>query len=167
MLPALMTRPSLRTLAVAVATAAVALVASGCGETGIEVAKSDPLYEGAKIFNQRCGGCHTIAAAGTEGSATQVNNREYKDGPNFQQRKEQYPDVLYAIHNGGFSSGPMPQNIVVGRQAEIVACFVATYSGKDAKNPPSPGGATTNAPGQSQRAGAGGDNCKQRLASAK
>jgi mono/diheme cytochrome c family protein len=167
MLPALMTRPSLRTLAVAVATAAVALVASGCGETGIEVAKSDPLYEGAKIFNQRCGGCHTIAAAGTEGSATQVNNREYKDGPNFQQRKEQYPDVLYAIHNGGFSSGPMPQNIVVGRQAEIVACFVATYSGKDANNPPSPGGATTNAPGQSQRAGAGGDNCKQRLASVK
>jgi mono/diheme cytochrome c family protein len=160
MLPALMTRPSFRTLSVAVAAAAVALVASGCGESGIEVAKSDPLYEGAKIFNQRCGGCHTFEAAGTEGSAVKVNSREYKDGPNFQQRKEQYPDVLYAIHNGGFSSGPMPQNIVTGREAELVACFVATYSGKDVTAPPSPGGATT-------QAGAGEDDCKQRLASVK
>ena len=157
MLPALMTRPSFRTLLLAAATAAVALVASGCGSTGIKVAKSDPLYEGAKIFNQRCGGCHTYDAAGTEGSATKVNNREYKDGPNFNQRKEQYNDVLYAIHNGGFSSGPMPQNIVTGRQAQVVACFVATFSGKDANTPPSPGGATTE-PGSS------GD-CKTQLAS--
>jgi len=58
-------------------------------------------------------------------------------------RREQYNDVLYAIHNGGSPSGPMPQNIVTGRQAQIVACFVATYSGKDAKTPPSPGGAPT------------------------
>jgi mono/diheme cytochrome c family protein len=168
MLPALMTRPSLRTAPLAIAVAAVALLASGCGETSIRVAKSNPLYEGAKIFNQRCGGCHTFDTAGTEGSATKPNNREYKDGPNFNVRKEQYPDVLYAIHNGGFSSGPMPQNIVTGRQAQIVACFVATYSGKDASNPPSPGGAT---PGGSQaqapRAGAGGQNCKQQFASTK
>ncbi|MEA2293584.1 MAG: hypothetical protein QOE86_1223 [Solirubrobacteraceae bacterium] len=157
MLPALMTRPSLRTLSVSLVTAAVALVASGCGETGIQVAKNDPLYEGAKTFNQRCGGCHTFDAAGTEGSAVKVNDREYKDGPNFNQRREQYQDVLYAIRNGGFSSGPMPQNIVVGRQAEIVACFVATYSGKDAKTPPTPGGATT--------APKGNGNCKQQLAS--
>jgi mono/diheme cytochrome c family protein len=157
MLPALMTRPSLRTLSVSLVTTAVALVASGCGETGIQVAKNDPLYEGAKTFNQRCGGCHTFDAAGTEGSAVKVNDREYKDGPNFNQRREQYQDVLYAIRNGGFSSGPMPQNIVVGRQAEIVACFVATYSGKDAKTPPTPGGATT--------APKGNGNCKQQLAS--
>ena len=157
MLPALMTRPSLRTLSVSLVTVAVALVASGCGETGIQVAKNDPLYEGAKTFNQRCGGCHTFDAAGTEGSAVKVNDREYKDGPNFNQRREQYQDVLYAIRNGGFSSGPMPQNIVVGRQAEIVACFVATYSGKDAKTPPTPGGATA--------APKGNGNCKQQLAS--
>ncbi len=142
MLPALMTRPSVRTLLVATATAVVALAASGCGSTGIQLAKDNPLYEGAKIFNQRCGGCHTYDTAGTEGSAVKANNREYKDGPNFNVRREQYPDVLYAIHNGGFSSGPMPQNIVTGRQAQIVACFVATYSGKDGKTPPSPGGAT-------------------------
>lgn len=159
MLPALMTRPSVRTLLLSLVALAAVLVVSGCGESGIEVAKNDPLYEGAHIFNQRCGGCHTFQAAGTEGSATKVNNREYKDGPNFQQRKEQYQDVLYAIRNGGFSSGPMPQNIVTGRQAELVACFVATYSGADRKNPPAP--KTQGA----APAGSGTDNCKQQLAS--
>jgi mono/diheme cytochrome c family protein len=121
----------------------VALVAlSGCGGTHLQVAAGDPLHRGAEIFNQRCGGCHTYDAAATEGSAQKANNREYKDGPNFNIRKEQYPDVLYAIENGGFSSGPMPQNIVTGADAKIVACFVATFSGKDASQVPVPGGAT-------------------------
>jgi mono/diheme cytochrome c family protein len=120
----------------------VLAVAGGCGETGIQVAKNNRLYRGAETFNQRCGGCHTFDSAGTEGSATKANNSERKDGPNFNIRKEQYQDVLYAIQNGGFSSGPMPQNIVSGDDAKVVACFVATYSGKDASQDPSPGNAT-------------------------
>jgi mono/diheme cytochrome c family protein len=115
---------------------------AACGEKGIDVAKKDRLYPGAEVFNQRCGGCHTFDAAGTEGSASQIKNAERKDGPNFNIRKEQYEDVLYAIQNGGFSSGPMPQNIVSGDEAKVVACFVATYSGKDANQDPSPGNAT-------------------------
>jgi hypothetical protein len=70
--------------------------------------------------------------AGTEGSATNVRTRENKDGPNFNQRKEDVQDVLYAIRNGGFSTGPMPQDILVGKDAEEVAKFVAKYSGKQA-----------------------------------
>ena len=68
---------------------------------------------------------------GTEGSAVKANSRELKDGPNFDQRKETKDQVLYAIENGGFSSGPMPQDIVVGEDAEKVADFVAKYSGSD------------------------------------
>jgi mono/diheme cytochrome c family protein len=136
-----------------------ALLASGCGEESIDVSKNDPLHQGAEIFNERCGGCHTFGAAGTEGSATKVNNSERKDGPNFNQRLEPYEDVLYAIQNGGFSSGPMPQNIVTGHEAELVACFVATYSGEDADQEPSPGG--SEAP-----AGAGKDDCRQTVAQA-
>ena len=44
--------------------------------------------------------------------------------------------VLYAIQNGGFSGAIMPQNIVVGAQAEAVAQFVATYSGRAAPKIP-------------------------------
>jgi len=122
-----------------------ALAMAGCGGTDIQVATSDPLYRGAEIFNQRCAGCHTYATADSEGSAADPKGGEYKDGPNFDQRKEQYGDVLYAIQNGGFSSGPMPQNIVTGREARVVACFVATFSGKEAEQEPSPGGATSTA----------------------
>jgi mono/diheme cytochrome c family protein len=163
MLGALMSRLSSLRVLILLAIVPAAVAASGCGsgggalQGGVKIAKSDPLYEGAKIFNQRCGGCHTLEAAGTEGSATQINSREYKDGPNFNVRKEEYPDVLYAIRNGGFSSGPMPQNIVTGRQAELVACFLATNSGKQAARLPTPGKAPVE--------GAGNDNCKQQFAS--
>jgi cytochrome c551 len=118
-----------RRVLAAVAVSACALAAAACGEQGIQLAESDPDYEGARIFEQRCSGCHTLNAAGTQGSATNPNDREYKDGPNFDQRVEEREQVLFAIRNGGFSSGPMPQDIVVGEDAEKVADFVAKYSG--------------------------------------
>jgi mono/diheme cytochrome c family protein len=126
-----MPRPQrFRLLALAVVAAATGL--SACGSQGIELARTDPNYEGAKLFELRCGACHTLSVAGTQGSAEQANGREYKDGPNFDQRKEQKDQVLYAIENGGFSSGPMPQDIVVGQDAQKVADFVSKYSGSKA-----------------------------------
>jgi mono/diheme cytochrome c family protein len=110
-----------------------ALALGACGSEDISLAKSDPNYRGAQLFQERCSGCHTLDVAGTQGSATNVRTRENKDGPNFNQRKEQVDDVLYAIRNGGFSSGPMPQDIVVGKDAEEVAKFVAANSGKSPK----------------------------------
>ena len=107
------------------------VVLAGCGEEGIELAKDDPMYEAARTFDLRCSGCHTLGTTGSQGSQADVNDREYKDGPNFNQRKEDYEQVLYAIRNGGFSSGPMPQNIVTGKEAEAVARFVEEYSGQD------------------------------------
>ena len=116
----------------ALAVAAAALGAGGCGEKDIQLARSDPNYEGAKIFQQKCSGCHTIDAAGTQGSAFDANGREYVDGPNFEARKEEVGEILYAIRNGGFSSCPMPQDIVVGEEAEKVAKFIAENSGSNA-----------------------------------
>jgi mono/diheme cytochrome c family protein len=138
MLPHRMPRWSLRRLLIALAVPC-ALVAAGCGERGVELADDDPLYGSAVLFQQRCSGCHTLDAAGTEGSAIKANSRERKDGPNFNTRKEDYQSVLYAIRNGGFSSGPMPQNIVVGEAAQNLACFITKYSGKGAARSASPG----------------------------
>ena len=104
--------------------ATVGLVA--CGEQGISVPKAD--RPAAEIFVNHCSGCHTLQQAGTQGSATNVRTREYKDGPNFNQRHETKNCVLYAIRNGGFSSGPMPQDIVTGQEAQQVAAFIAKYS---------------------------------------
>jgi mono/diheme cytochrome c family protein len=115
-------------LAPLLVTAALGLGA--CGEQGIQLAEDDPNYEGAVIFDQNCAGCHTFEAAGATGSSTDIGSREYKDGPNFNERVESVEDVLYAIENGGFSSGPMPQNIVTGEEARKVAEFVARNSGR-------------------------------------
>ena len=52
-------------------------------------------------------------------------------GPNLNQRKETYFSTIYAIRNGGFSGAIMPQNIVVGEEAEKVASFVAEYAGTE------------------------------------
>ena len=117
-------------------TAALALAAVGslsaCGSQGIDVPKDSPYYEGARLFSQRCSGCHTLSVVGAQGSATKVRDRERVDGPNFNQRKEQKDGILYAIENGGFSSGPMPQNILTGEEKQKVAEFVAKYSGQAA-----------------------------------
>jgi mono/diheme cytochrome c family protein len=119
-----------RRLKAAAALAAAALVLGACGTEGIQVAENDPNYEGARLFDENCAGCHSLSVVGAEGSATDVGSRERKDGPNFNERGEDVEDVLYAIRNGGFSSGPMPQNIVTGEEAQKVAEFVAEYSGR-------------------------------------
>ena len=87
----------------------------------------------AQLFNQRCGGCHTLSYAGTHGSGQNPRTYESINGPNFNVRCERPAiRVLYAIVNGGFSGAYMPQNIVVGKQAREVANFVARYAGRQA-----------------------------------
>ena len=115
-----------RALLIASLLAATGGVVAACGEEGISVPEEQQAT--AQLFNERCSGCHTLSAAGTQGSTTNVRTREYKDGPNFDQRHESVNCVLYAIRNGGFSSGPMPQNIVTGEQAEALAKFVSENS---------------------------------------
>jgi len=130
----------LRPLAFAGTLCAAALVA-GCGqEQGIELAQSSPDYQAAVTFNENCGMCHTFSVAGTEGSATDINDRERVDGPNFNERPESPEAVLYAIRNGGFSGAIMPENIVTGREAERLAQFVSKYAGRAASGASSGGG---------------------------
>ena len=99
------------------------------------MSKDDPTYRGAVLFSERCSGCHTLTAAGTQGSA---NRAVRVQGPNLNQRVETVKDVLFAIRNGGYSGSIMPQNIVVGDDAAKVAAFVAKYAGTQANSTPRP-----------------------------
>ena len=108
---------------------AAASALAACGTEGIDVAQDDPNYGGAVLFAERCSGCHTLTVAGTQGSG---NNTLRNQGPNFDQRQVNYEDALFAIRNGGFSGAIMPQNIVVGDDAEAVAQFLGEYSGTEA-----------------------------------
>jgi mono/diheme cytochrome c family protein len=120
----------------------VVATAAGCGTQGVQVPDNDPDHAGAEIFAQRCAGCHTLTPAGTEGSA---NRSERVQGPNLDQRSETMADVIYAIRNGGFSGAIMPQNIVVGADAQKVAAFVSKYAGPDGSDTPAPQDTTTTA----------------------
>ena len=140
-----MTRPPVMTLrmmapnmarrrpAIAAALVVVAAGAVACGSQGIssEIASQpENVQHGAQLFSERCSGCHTLEVVGAQGTTDNVRERERVDGPNFNTRNETPDNVLYAIRNGGFSGAIMPQNIVVGKDANDVAAFLAKYAGR-------------------------------------
>ncbi len=125
----------------AASLAAAALLSSGCGSQGVQVAEDDPNHRGAVLFAERCGSCHTLSVAGTQGSAENVADKENVDGPNFDTRKEEVEDVAYAIENGGFSGAIMPENIATGDEKQAIAEFLAKYAGSDVESQTPAGGA--------------------------
>jgi mono/diheme cytochrome c family protein len=118
--------------ALAIALSCVALAVAGCGSQGVQLSSSNPYHHGAVLFRDHCSGCHTLSIVGAQGSATNIKNRVSTNGPNFNIRKENVEQVLYAIRNGGFSGAIMPENIVLGEDAKAVAAFLAAYSGRQA-----------------------------------
>ncbi|HUA12195.1 MAG TPA: c-type cytochrome [Solirubrobacteraceae bacterium] len=131
----------MRLLATLTAAVGCAVAIGACGTQAVSVPKTSQYYNGAVIFREHCSGCHSLSVVGAEGSASGISNRVKTNGPNFNFRKEEVNNVLYAIHNGGFSGAIMPQNIVTGKQAQEVAEFLAAYAGKAAPKVP-----TTNIP---------------------
>ena len=123
----------MRGVLVLISVALAATVLAACGSEGVDVGEgaTQEIQEGAELFAERCSGCHTLKAAGSQGTA---NRSQRAQGPNLDQRKEGYDDVLFAIANGGFSGAIMPQNIVVGEDADKVAKFVEEYSGRDVQD---------------------------------
>jgi mono/diheme cytochrome c family protein len=129
MMPAIMGR---RRLAIAAGLTVVAAGAVACGSQGIShdiASQPENVQRGAQLFSQRCSGCHTLSVVGAQGTTNNVRERERTDGPNFNTRHETPDNVLYAIRNGGFSGAIMPENVVVGKDADDVAAFLAKYSG--------------------------------------
>jgi mono/diheme cytochrome c family protein len=135
-----MARPSLKhaTKLLPALVACVALTACGTEEIDLDRGASSEIRTGAQLFNDKCSGCHTLESAGAQGSAFKVRDRERVDGPNFNTRPEQKDAILYAIRNGGFSGAIMPENIVVGREADLVAEYLTQYAGRDAEVPVTP-----------------------------
>jgi mono/diheme cytochrome c family protein len=93
---------------------------------------------------QKCGSCHTLAGAGTQGKIG-PNLDEAFSGPRAQGFKEStirsivHGQILFAISNpSGLIKGPngqeqrvqgMPQKLVTGQDAQDVAAYVASVAG--------------------------------------
>src|SRR6266566_9926355 len=123
-----------KTAATAAAVLASAALAGGCGSQGLKISESSPYHRGAVVLRDHCSGCHSLSVVGAQGSATSIKNRVRTNGPNFNIRKEDVEQVLYAIRNGGFSGAIMPENVVLGDDAQTVASFLAQYSGRQAQH---------------------------------
>jgi mono/diheme cytochrome c family protein len=72
---------------------------------------------GKDLFASTCGGCHTLASAGTTGTV----------GPDLDALKPDQGTVQAAIQSG---PGAMPSNLLTGAQAQQVAAFVAASAGR-------------------------------------
>jgi mono/diheme cytochrome c family protein len=129
-------RVSPKIVAALAALPVVGVGLTACGSQGIQVPKSSSYHQGAVLFRDHCSGCHTLSVVGAEGSATSIKDRLRTNGPNFDYRKENPEQVLYALRNGGFSGAIMPENILVGGDAQQVARFLAKYSGLQAPTVP-------------------------------
>jgi cytochrome c551 len=70
-----------------------------------------------QLFASTCGGCHTLAAAGTEGQT----------GPNLDELKPDAQTVERAIEQG---PSVMPSGLLQGEEARAVAEYVAANAGK-------------------------------------
>ncbi len=71
---------------------------------------------GEALFKQRCGSCHTLAAAGTDGSV----------GPNLDDLAPDAERVQQAIRE---APGAMPENLAEGADAQAIGEYVAGAAG--------------------------------------
>ncbi|HEY2940394.1 MAG TPA: c-type cytochrome [Gaiellaceae bacterium] len=103
-----------------------ALLAAGCGTGGI--AKGGDTARGKTLFTSKCGSCHTLAAAKSNG----------KIGPNLDDafaydRKQGFKEVTIeqvVRDQIELASGTMPPNLVKGADADAVAAYVASVAAK-------------------------------------
>ena len=163
----------MRRAAGAVALVVAALLAAGCGTGGIAKGKADTAH-GKQLFVEKCGSCHTLADAGTQGKIG-PNLDDAFAGPRAQGFKESsirnivHGQILYAVENpSGFVKGPngeeqpaqgMPRKLVTGDDAKDVAAYVASVAGVSAAGGATSTGATTTTGGGG--AGGGGNLAAQ------
>jgi len=138
--------------------ALAALAVAGCGTEGMVPETADPA-QGKAIFQQTCGGCHTLREAGTNGSNPVQNP---SSGPNLDDafaasREEGFADDAIAEVVRGqiaYPVPPMPEDLLDDADADAVALYVSLV----AANPDA-------SIGGGPAAGGGGDDPKSMFTS--
>jgi mono/diheme cytochrome c family protein len=106
-----------RRAALLAAAAVLATAAAGCGGSSGGGGQSTTLGRGGHLFADRCGSCHALSAAGTNGQV----------GPDLDKLRPSAANVEAAIANG---PGVMPAGLLPGAHARAVARWVADHAGR-------------------------------------
>jgi mono/diheme cytochrome c family protein len=138
-----------RLRALALVAVGAALLVAGCGgeETtgfsGADTANGKELFLNGEAGGQPCGGCHTLAAAGTVSDV----GPDLDDAFGFAYSQGFDDDTFYSVVLGQIDlparDGQMPADLVTGQDAVDVAAYVATVAGKDVEGCETAGGGTT------------------------
>ena len=147
-----MLRPvRLRALALVAVGAALFVAACGGEETtgfsGADVANGKELFVKPQADGQSCGGCHTLAEAGTR---SQVGPN-LDDAFGYACRQGFEDDTFYSVVLGQIDlparGGEMPADLVAGQDAVDVAAYVASVAGQDVEGCETAGGGGTTTEG--------------------
>ena len=124
-------------LAAATALLALAGGMSACGSQGISVSKSSPYYHRRGAVPRTLLRLSHAVDRGRRGLGDLDQGSREDQRAQLQHPQGELEQVLYAIRNGGFSGAIMPENLVVGDDAQDIAEFLAPTPGMQAQNVPS------------------------------
>ena len=143
-----------RRLSSALVASAALLAVGGCGsEAHVEEAAN--ATKGKELFVQECGGCHTLADAGTRG----VIGPNLDDAFHSVRVKQGFEEstirdvvrgqIAYPTVDPPAGGEGMPANLVTGADADAVASYVAAVAGLPVKAQPGGGGGEQPTDGES------------------
>ena len=140
----------MRPVAAGLLALAVAALASGCGGVGqTGIAKGGDISQGKQLFVSKCGSCHRLADAGTQGTIGPDLDGAFAGDRAQHFRLSTIKQVVYdQIYH---AADPMPRKLVTGADAASVAAYVASVAGTGSASQGTP--PTLTAPGP---AGGGG-----------
>jgi cbb3-type cytochrome c oxidase subunit III len=129
-----------RRLSAAAGGVAVALLLSACGTGGpVNNAAADKEH-GRKLFATTCAGCHTLAAAGAQGTIGPNLDAAFAEARSQGFKESAILDIVhdqikfpgqYPVrpNNPDYLKANMPANLVKGQDAIDVSAFVAANAG--------------------------------------
>jgi mono/diheme cytochrome c family protein len=133
---------SRRTSPIFLALAAVAAIVVGCGNDNADLANGKRLYTGdvpksyAKEHPkyQACGGCHSLAHAGTKSQTGPDLDDAFAQARKDGMSSDTVQGVVHDQINSPRRGSLMPGDIVTGDNARDVAAYVASVAGQPGKD---------------------------------
>lgn len=113
------TRNLVKPLLAALVAAAVALPLAACGR------EEEDLSNGKALFTERCGSCHTLGRAGTQGQTGPSLDAAFRTALADGEGRQTIQGIVHAQILHPRKSSVMPAGLVKGEDAEDVAAYVA------------------------------------------
>jgi mono/diheme cytochrome c family protein len=122
--------------------ATIAAAAALIGLTGCDLGPKADLARGQQLFTQKCGTCHTLTGAGTNGTVGPNLDYAFKQARANGQDPDTFAGVIKAQVENPRPATPqqtdiyMPAKLVEGNDLNDVAAYVASVAGVPGIKPP-------------------------------